>query len=121
LKILTADLPEQRQRVDRLRLDVSRIKEIETKEIAARSTGGFSEGAEEFAESRVRDVIQDLRTVTFDLQHTERLQLIDRSEQANLAGRAVIVFTLWATGIAFIVLVGAEVLIRGDVSRRQRK
>ena len=120
LKILTADLPEQRQRVDRLRLDVSRIKEIEAKEIAARRIGGSREAAAQFAESNARDFFQDLHTVTFELQHTERLQLIDRSEKANFAGRAATVVTLAITTTTLLVLVVAGVVFRRPAGQRQR-
>ena len=119
LKILTANLPEQRQRVDLLKLKFSQIREIETQEIAARRTGGFREAAAQFAESKVRDFYQDLRTVTFELQHAERLELIDRSEKANIAGRAAIIVTMVGTVATFLALVGAGFLIRRDADRRQ--
>jgi len=50
----------------------------------------------------------------------ERIRLLERSDQANFAGRAAIIVMMGATGITFLVIIGAEVLIRRDVGRRQR-
>jgi PAS domain S-box-containing protein len=119
LRSATADLPEQRPRVERLRLSFLRIKAIESKEIAARRSGGFREAAAQFAESKVGDLFQELRTAALELQSTEH-QLLESSEQTSFAGRAAIIVTMVGTGAMFLALIGAGFLIRRDADRRQQ-
>ncbi|HZJ16670.1 MAG TPA: PAS domain-containing protein, partial [Chthoniobacteraceae bacterium] len=119
LKVLTEDLPDQRERVKLLKLKFAHIQQIETQEIAARRTSGFREAATQFAESKVRNTMEELHMVASDLQRTEGLQLSERAGKANLAGRAAIIVTMVGTVATFLALIGAGFLIRRDADRRQ--
>ncbi len=120
LKEKTEDRPEQRVRVDRLELLVSRIMEVEKQEIAARQAGGFKDAAALFAQSKTDAIMQEVRGVVLDFETTEAVLRAERSELTGRIGQAANYVMIVGTTLTFVALGGAGFLILRDVARRQR-
>ena len=120
LKRMTADRREQVVRIERLKLLVLRIIEIEKREIAARRTGGFKEASALFAQSKTDDIMREVNAVHFEFEHSERVLLAERSELTQWIGQVANIVMIVGTAVTFLALSGAGFLILRDVARRQR-
>ncbi len=120
LKEKTADRPEQRVRVERLELLVSRIMDVEKQESAARQAGGFKDAAALFAQSKTDGNMQELSGVVLEFETNEAVLRAERSELTQSIGQAANYVMIVGTTLTFVALGGAGFLILRDVARRQR-
>ena len=121
LREMLAGRPDQIVRITRLQSAVARIVELEMQQFDERRTGPPpKEAARAAGLAKVDELLTEVRTVHFDLEHVERVLLAERIESSENYGDYANAVMIIGAASTFLALGGTGLLLMRDMARRQR-